>query len=437
MLRLTSETHRKGPAVPECSRFLLGLALVLTIISDGVMNNEFTALSTMITANSNPSALQQLATFAAMEDVAEEEHLDWGSTGRLVQKQTRSMAKPRNASPPDPTSLGSLSSHTHSRTDSETTLSDGLSKSFTDMSTNVAVGTSSAASSSCSRRRPHRRHHRRSGAVSDVSSSDDTTAALSASRPVHSYQMWTQFHVMEMAYSTGSNNFVHITERFVEYQQMFPIIYRCDLSKVECPYEPELLAFPTVGLASSSRWACQNCGKKHNVVRENCVRCRSPGKYTKLFIGQAVKEVGCTGSLVRFLYATHPDIVIHRADCHHSDADASQRGKGCASIYVGREDAALLQQKLHHNAFFDVDSVTKELVVYYVYTEQQQWLHSYAEHRNSLPAKRPLFLPVSPLVVEGSSSSSAPERRFVGHGQRCRHDRGHDSMTLFSAQKVH
>ncbi|TPP44177.1 hypothetical protein CGC20_23500 [Leishmania donovani] len=405
MLHLTSEPQKKkGPAVPECSRFLLGLALLLTIISDGAMNSQFTALSTIITANSDPSALQQLATFAAMEDVAEEEHLDWGSTARLVQAQPTSPAKPRNAVPPDPTTLGSVSAHAHSRTDSENMLSDGLSKSLTDISTN----------------------------------GDDATAALSASRPVHSYHMWTQFHVMEMAYSTGSNNFVHITERFLEYQQMFPIIYCCDVNKVDCPYEAELLASPKVGLAASSRWSCENCGKRHNVVRESCLRCRAPGMYSKLFIGQAVKEVGCTESLVRFFYATHPDIVIHRAECHHdTDADALQRGKGCASIYVRREDAALLQQKLHRNAFFDVDSVTEQLLVYYVYAEQQQWLHSYAQQRNAGMRKRPLFLPLSPLVVEESASSSAPARRVTGHGQGRRRQSIPDSTSLPSERAVH
>ncbi|CAC9464159.1 conserved hypothetical protein [Leishmania infantum JPCM5] len=439
MLHLTSEPQKKkGPAVPECSRFLLGLALLLTIISDGAMNSQFTALSTIITANSDPSALQQLATFAAMEDVAEEEHLDWGSTARLVQAQPTSPAKPRNAMPPDPTTLGSVSAHAHSRTDSENMLSDGLSKSLTDISTNGVVGNSSAASSSSSRRRPHRRHHRRSGTVSDVPSKDDATAALSASRPVHSYHMWTQFHVMEMAYSTGSNNFVHITERFLEYQQMFPIVYCCDVNKVDCPYEAELLASPKVGLAASSRWSCENCGKRHNVVRESCLRCRAPGMYSKLFIGQAVKEVGCTESLVRFFYATHPDIVIHRAECHHdTDADALQRGKGCASIYVRREDAALLQQKLHRNAFFDVDSVTEQLLVYYVYAEQQQWLHSYAQQRNAGMRKRPLFLPLSPLVVEESASSSAPARRVTGHGQGRRRQSIPDSTSLPSERAVH
>lgn len=438
MLHLASEPQKKGPAVPEYSRFLLGVALLLTIISDGAMNSQFTALSTIITANSDPSALQQLATFAAMEDVAEEEHLDWGSAARLVRTQPTSLAKPRNAVPPDPTTLGSVSAHEHSRTDSENMLSDGLSKSLTDVSTNGIIGDSSTASSSSSRRRPHRRHHRRSGVVSSVLSSDDATAALSASQPVHSYHMWTQFHVMEMAYSTGSNNFARITERFLEYQQMFPIIYCCDVNKVNCPYEAELLASPKVGLAASSWWTCEKCGNRHNIVRESCLRCRAPGMYAKLFIGQAVKEVGCTESLVRFLYATHPDILIHRAECHHdTDADVLQRGKGCASIYIRREDAALLQQKLHHNAFFDIDSVEGELVVYYVYAEQQQWLHSYAQQRSAGMGKRPLFLPLSPLVVEESASISAPTRRVTGRGQGRRRQGGHDSTALPSTRAVH
>ncbi|KAG5484526.1 hypothetical protein LSCM1_07902 [Leishmania martiniquensis] len=416
MLRLTSEPQKRRPALPECSRFLFGLALLLSVLSDGAMNNQFTALSSIITANSDPSALLQLATFAAMEDFAEEEHLDWGSSGRLVQAQPISLVKPRNAAPPDPTKLDSAASHTHHRTDSETVLSDGLSKSFIGTSTDEATTTSSAASSSLSRRRPHRRHHRRSGTVTDGPFSTDAVTMLSETRPLHSYLMWTRLHVMEMAYSTGSNNFVHITERFLQYQQMFPIIYCCDLSKVDCPYEADLLASPKVGLAASSRWACENCGSKHSVVRESCLRCRTPGRFAKLFIGQAVKEVDCAASLVRFFYATHPDIMIHRVECHYDGgASAAPRGKGCASIYVRREEAALLQVKLNRKAFFDVDRVTEELQVYYVYEEQQQWLQSYVQERTAVTAQRPFFLPLSPLVVE-EGQSTTPARRLTGRG---------------------
>ncbi|KAG5505631.1 hypothetical protein JIQ42_08397 [Leishmania sp. Namibia] len=414
MLRLASEPQKRRPALPECSRFLFGLALVLTILSDGAMNNEFTALSSIITANSNPSALLQLATFAAMEDFAEEEHLDWGSTGRLVQAQPAPLVKPRNAAPPESPKPGSAAFYTHHRTDSDHVLSDGLSKSLTGTSTDEAAGSSSAASSSFSRRRPHRRHHRRSGTVADVPLSSGDDMKLSATRPVHSYLMWTRLHVMEIAYSTGSNNFVHITERFLQYQQMFPTVYCCDLSKVDCPYEEELMASPKTGLAASSRWACERCGKKHSIVRESCLRCRTPGQYAKLFIGQAVKEVDCAASLVRFFHATHPNIIIHRVECHNgTGAGVAGRGKGCASIYVHRKEAAMLQEKLNRNAFFDVGSGAEELLVYYVYAEQQQWLQCYVQERTAVTEPRPFFLPASPLVVEASQSPT-PARRPTG-----------------------
>ncbi|KAK7197775.1 hypothetical protein NESM_000730400 [Novymonas esmeraldas] len=436
MLRLTTEPpRRRESAMPESSRLLFGLALLLTILADGAANHQFTALSTVITAHSDPSALQQLATFAAMEDVAEEEHLDWGSSGRLVRAQPSTLAKPRDAVPPEPAKLHSAAPHSHSRSNSEDVLSDGLSKSLTETLTDAVAGASSssaASSAASSHRRPHRRHHRRSGTASDATSSaaasslssGEVAVEVGESRPVHSYPMWTQFHVMELAYSTGANNFVHITERFVEYQQMFPIVYRCDLSKVDCPYEADLLAAPTVGLAASSRWVCASCGRKHDVVRESCLRCRAAGPYTKLFVGQAVKEVDCTESVLRFLHATHPDVVVHRAECHH-DAGVAGRGKGCASIYVRREDAATVQEKLHRNAFFDVDAVTGELLVYYVYTEQQAWLHSFVQQRVAVPDQRPLFLPLAPLVVEESAApSTSMSKRPGGRGRGCQRPAG-------------
>ncbi|KAG5509894.1 hypothetical protein JKF63_07539 [Porcisia hertigi] len=435
MFRLTSESQKqKGSAALECNRLLFGLALLFTIISDGALDNQFTALSTTITANCDPSALQQLATFAAMEDVAEEEHLDWGSTSRLVQEWSTSLTKPRNARSPGSTSLSRGSPDRHHGTDMSSVLSSGLSNALGDTPTDETAGDSSAGSSSSSfrRRRPHRRHHRRMGAVSDTvsdeSSCGELTVKPSASPPVDRYLMWTQLDVMQMALSTGDSSFVDMTKHLLEQQKMFPTIYRCDLNKVDCPYEADLLAAPTVGLASSSWWKCEGCGKRHDVVRESCLRCRTSGPYAKLFIGQAVKEVDCTASLVRFFYATHPDIMIHRAECHHDpDVGVSVRGKGCASVYVRRDDAAVLQEKLHHNAFFDVDSVTGEIFVYYVYAEQQAWLRSLAQQRNAAVEQRLLFLPLAPLVVEDSASPSPPARRHTGHGRR--HKRAGDPST--------
>lgn len=394
---------------------LFGLALLLTLLSEGMMNTQYTALSTVITANTDPSALQQLATFAAMEDVAEEEHLDWGSSGRLVRAQANTMVKPRDAGTPDPAKMAAASPG-HSRTASAEAHSDGLSKSITESDGHTSPE-SSAASSSSSRRRPHRRHHRRSAAPSDALTdatvSADVVAELGAAQPVHSYPMWTQFHVMELAYSTGANNFIHVTERFVQYQHMFPVVYRCDLAKVSCPDMAELLATPRSGLAASSRWACEHCGKKHEAVRENCLRCRAAGPYAKLFIGQALKEMDCAESLVRFLHATHPDVHLHRVEGHHdSHASGISRGKGCASVYVAREDAAALKQKLHHNAFFDVEEATGEVVVYYVYAEQQGWLNDFVQWRNESVDSRPLFLPLAPLVVEESVGAVVPAKKI-------------------------
>lgn len=407
---------------------LFGLALVLTLLSEGMMNTQYTALSTIITANTDPTALQQLATFAAMEDVAEEEQLDWGSSGRLVRTPTNTIVKPRNAGTPEPTKMhpASSSSSSHSRTNSFELHSDGLSKSLTEAGSSGSSHGPTTPAESCaasslasSRRRPHRRH-RRSGAASSVSDalsdgattvSGDVVAELTAAvgqQPVHSYPMWTQFHVMEVAYSTNANNFVHLTERFVQYQQMFPIVYRCELTKVACPAEAELLATPRSGLAASSHWACGHCGKKHEAVRESCLRCRSPGPYAKLFVGQALKEMDCAESLVRFLHATHPEVRLHRVECHHdTHAGGVGRGKGCASLYVAREDAAALQQKLHHNAFFDVDDDTGAVVAYYVYPEQQQWLSGFVQVRNERMEQRPLFLPLAPLVVEESTGAAS------------------------------
>jgi hypothetical protein len=434
MLRLSSDPERaKGPKVPECSRMLFGLALLLTLLSEGVMNTQYTALSTVITANTDPTALQQLATFAAMEDVAEEEHLEWGSSGRLVHKPSNTIVKPRNAGTPDPVKM-SATSPSHSRTSSLAGHSEGPSKSISDTDSSrhshpaEELASSGASSSSASRRRRHRRHHRRSGpssssAVSDALMSNTTGAVgdvvveFAESQPVHSYPMWTQFHVMEVAYSTNANNFVHLTERFLQYQQMFPIVYRCDLAKVVCPDEVELLATPRSGLSASSHWACAKCGRKHEVVRETCLRCRTPSPYAKLFVGQIVKEMDGRESLVRFLHATHPEVRLHRVEGHHdthSGAGSAGRGKGCASVYVAREHAAALQLKLHHNAFFDVDDATGEMIVYYVYTEQQQWLHSFAQLRSEGGAQRPLHLPLAPLVVEesvgGLASTNKPNR---------------------------
>lgn len=440
MLRLASEPPRKAvPKVPECSRMLFGLALLLTLLSEGIMNTQHTALSTVITANTDPTALQQLATFAAMEDVAEEEQLDWGSSGRLVRAQTNTIVKPRDAGTPD-TEKMAATSPSHSRTNSVGTHSDGLSKSLTESCSHTAVE-SSAASSSTSRRRPHRRH-RRSGAVSDtlsdltsITAASDAVAEVAVSQPVHSYPMWTQLHVMEVAYSTGANNFVHITERFVDYQHMFPIVYRCDLSKVACAQEAELLATPRSGLAASSHWACEHCGRRHDAVRESCLRCRAPGPYAKLFVGQAVKEMDCAESLIRFLHATHPDVRLHRVECHHdTQAGGVSRGKGCAAVYVAREDVAALQSKLHHNAFFDVDDATGAMVVYYVYAEQQAWLKSLVQTRSegNEHGQRPLFLPLAPLVVEESATAAAPAKkgsRSAGRPQ----DRGNSGFAPVTA----
>lgn len=408
--------------LPEYSRFLFGLALLLAVLSDDHSGGAFYGVSTVITSKNDPSALEQLATFASMEDVAEEQELDWGSTRRLSRLEEAD-DRPRDAIVPDiaevpirkkrsPTPHSAASSSVGEPTPSSQGESEGASQSL-DSSTSMI-----------SRCRPHRRRHRRSGAAhraasdatSRLSSAAISPAASGVEQPPPHFSVWTQLHVWEVACSTSSNNFVHVTERWMQYRKMYPIVYRCDLSRVDCPSEQALLASPRVGLAASSRWTCEQCHRQHGVVRERCERCQSPGPYAKLFFGQAVKEISCAESLIRFLYATHPEIQLHRVESH-CDSRASGgigglwRGKGCASVYVLRDAAETLRQKLNRNAYFDMDLHTGGLVAYYVYGEQQGWLEAFVNAKHSSGAARPSILPLAPLVVE---ESSTPLPRFNG-----------------------
>ncbi|KAH9598462.1 hypothetical protein LSM04_009165 [Trypanosoma melophagium] len=62
--------HQKGPAV-----FLT--ALLLTLLLSESARERGGAISTDITSCRSPTLLQQLASFVALREVAEEEQLDW------------------------------------------------------------------------------------------------------------------------------------------------------------------------------------------------------------------------------------------------------------------------------------------------------------------------------------------------------------------------
>ncbi|EPY40228.1 hypothetical protein AGDE_03700 [Angomonas deanei] len=330
-------------------------------------SDSFGALSTIITTPNNPSALLQLASFAALHRVAEEEELDWGSTGSTASMKSKKTQPPAGASDSVPQHL-SVKATTHR----------------------------------------HRRQNRQKGGGSTTGSScgpSSEEASVQLDRPgVHDYSMWTQLHVMEVACSTRSNNFVHITERFVQYHNLYPTVYKCHLNKVSPPAAAEDASGS--GRYASRSWACQNCGFKHHAVRECCDRCRIPGPYVKLFFGQVMKEENCCPSLGQFLRAAFPDTVIHRMEPHlNHTAEGDGRCKGCAAVYVYRDAAPEMINKLNGNAFLDVDDVTGELLVYYVYTSQRRWLNELIKVRTAQPG-RSVTLPGGALVVEEAKTMS-------------------------------
>ncbi|KAH9598457.1 hypothetical protein LSM04_008962 [Trypanosoma melophagium] len=230
-------------------------------------------------------------------------------------------------------------------------------------------------------------------------------------------RVWSQLHVMEIALSTNENNFIHITQRFVQYEAMYPIVYRCDLRQLIAPHEGELLTAPTTGLQTSRFWSCRLCGKAHDVVRETCVRCRrhSSGPFTKLFFGQIIKEkTDCARSVLRLLYATHPGITIHSIEAHQNE---NGRGLGCASVYVSTDALSELISKLNGNVFFDTNHTSPSSLrghqrddgmdgfyVYYVYSSQQPWLEALIAARTS-QRHRINTMPWGGLVVEDSKGN--------------------------------
>ncbi|EPY30470.1 hypothetical protein STCU_04050 [Strigomonas culicis] len=345
---------------------------MLTFIFNVHPGDSTGALSTRITSPNNPSALQQFASFNALKDRAEEENLDWGGSGMLLSRKSTGLSRPRGMTTPP----------------SEKSSEDGgESDSVSSQPTQLSV--------------PHRRHRRQRRHHKGDTSSDMslTTSEYEAeSQRVHSRRMWSQLHVMEVAYSTRDNNFVHVTERFTEYQNMYPIVYQCILHEVQAPHEAALLAHPTTGLPSSRAWSCSHCGAKHSRVQEACQRCKKDGPYAKLFMGQIYKEKNGASGAIRFLHATHPTVTVHRVDPHlHADG----RGKGCTSIYVDRSAAHDLIHMINGNAFFDVRDDTGDEVVHYVYDKQQAWLEQLVTVRNR--QERSPTVPWAPLVLSDSA----------------------------------
>lgn len=385
----------------------LGLALLISLFSDMSATQPHGGLSTIITSTQSPTALQQLATFHALQQEAEEEHLDWGSAGVLSVRPTITH-KPRGA-----VSLDAIERD-----------SDSNSGSASNEMLMTEEGESSASTKS-SRRRPHRRQHRKTGSAPSISSCSvagvsGSAVALPLSSPsVHTHRIWSQLHILEVACSTQSNNFIHTTERFTQYRLLYPIVYRCHLREVPpCPTEVELLQTAITGVEASRRWSCENCGAAHSEVRESCLRCRAPSAYARLLFGQTLQGMKCSPSLIRFLHASLPEVRLHRVECH---MDADNRGRGCASVYVSRGDAKKVIDMLHLNVFFDIDGDSGEAVAHYVYSEQQEWLQAFAEVR-AATAGGSTFLPTGPLVVEESTAASvkqtAQHRRRLRQQQR-------------------
>lgn len=520
-LQLTSATtpnareRRRTWQSADNRNLFFGLALLVTLFADVSPLAQQSALSTIITGSNDPSALQQLATFSALQEEAEEQNLDWGSLARLSVKEDNSVPpRPRNAIPPTSVeeanaavartcatasaiTASALTATTTTATATATSVSTSIltaedvprgAGEHNDLSASSSTpsaapsegeeGSGGSCSTSSSRRRPHRRQHRKKtgptaagtsttvleggglscSTMSNAPLSVDggegegkvkgggkeeiealslaSSACAAVSQAVttcvqHNHPIWSQFHVMEVAYSTQDNNFIHITERFVQYQKMYPVVYQCAVNEVVSPSEVELLSYPEAGLQEWRSWSCANCGRQHDLVRESCLRCRAPSHFAKLFFGQAVKEVDCTQSLIRFLYATHPHVPLCRVECHR---DGSGRGKGCASVYVRREDAAELIEKLNKNVFFDVADDAEAryatghppIIAHYVYAQQQGWLEQLVQQRKhsaAARANRPAFLPRSTLVVEESvslphdgRSAAEPTRRRWGMG---------------------
>ncbi|ESL08747.1 hypothetical protein TRSC58_03545 [Trypanosoma rangeli SC58] len=373
----------KGPT-------LIFMTLFFVHFTTSLLSEPSHELSTTITSSLSPTPLQQLASFAAMRDVAEEEQLDWGASAAFSrQKAFRLQVQPREGC------VG------HHNGDTPHEGEDGFSSS----------SSSNGHETNCvnvplhSRLRPHRRQRRKQKAESEsqadgvvspgnssskscngVSSFGDSnfgssyTQEPSATSVTTPQRTWAQLHMMEVAFSSQDNNLLHVTERFLNYGNMYPIIYRCHLRHLHVANEQVLLDSSSTGLQMSRFWSCRLCGKAHDVVRASCERCqRHAGPYRKLVFDQLLPEPDYAQSVLRLLHATHPEVTIHRVVTH---PNVSGRGRSSVSVYVSADAAPELVAKLNGNVFFDFeddDAATTSggVRVHYVYSSQRPWLEAF------------------------------------------------------------
>ncbi|RNF19088.1 uncharacterized protein Tco025E_04278 [Trypanosoma conorhini] len=412
--RLTPE----GKALPSGSRgpALILMALFFMLFATSSRSGPSDELSTAITSFPGPTLLQQLASFAAMQAVAEEEQLDWGAPAALGREKTyRLRVQPRE---------GTEGDHAGDDAAASSSSSNGRDAGW-------------AHAPPHSRRRPHRRQRRRPKADGDsreegvaspgigsakscngVSSSSSAgsncgsiyTRERLGTSSTASHRVWAQLHMAEVAFSSRNNNLLHVTERFLNYEKMYPVIYRCHLRHLRAANEQALLDSPSTGLHNSRFWSCRSCGKAHNVVRASCERCqRHSGPYTKLIFDQLLPEPDNARSVLRLLHATHPEVTIHRIGMH---SDVSGGRRSCVSVYVSADAAPELVAKLNGNVFFDLEedgdaAATAEggVRVHYVYSSQRPWLEAFINTRRAQCSK-PEELPWGALVVLVDASSA-------------------------------
>ncbi|RNF09308.1 hypothetical protein TraAM80_02255 [Trypanosoma rangeli] len=376
----------KGPA-------LILMALFFAHLTTPLLSGPSDELSTTITSSPGPTLLQQLASFAAMREVAEEEHLDWGAPAAFSRQKTfRLQVQPRE---------GCVEHHNR----------DTPHEDEDDFSSSNEHETNSVNVPLNSRLRPHRRQRRKQksesetqedGVVSPGKSSSKScngvssfggsnfgssyTQESSATSVTTPQRTWAQLHMMEVAFSSQDNNLLHVTERFLNYGNMYPIIYRCHLRHLHVANEQVLLDSPSTGLQRSRFWSCRLCGKAHDVVRASCERCqRYAGPYRELVLDQLLPEPDYARSVLRLLHATHPEVTIHRIVTH---PNVSGRGRSSVSVYVSADAAPELVTKLNGNVFFDFeddDAATTGggVRVHYVYSSQRPWLEAFINARRA------------------------------------------------------
>ncbi|RNF22402.1 hypothetical protein TcG_02341 [Trypanosoma cruzi] len=409
---LTVEGKALGPLGSRSPVFIM-LAILFTLFTNSSEFGPSDEVGTIITSCPRPTLLQQLVSFAAMRDVAEEEQLDWGVPATLGRQNTyRLQVKPAEQSEGD-----HAGENPHGNA------------AFSASSTGNDVNSANAPSQS--RRRPHRRQRRKKKTESESLGEDVGTpvslgtcgtksrngASSSGGSNLYSsdvgehaetvfttsQRLWAQLHMVEVAFSCGDNNLLHITERFLRCGNMYPIIYRCHLSQVQAAHEQALLDAPNTGLQKSCFWSCRSCGKAHDLVCESCMRCkRQSGPYKKLIFDQLLPETDYATSVLRLLHATHPEVTIHRIETQpHLDGG----GRSSVAVYVSADAAPELVEKLNGNVFFDMDDDDDDdertgggVRVHYVYGSQRPWLWAFINMRKA-QCKDPNKLPRGALVV--------------------------------------